>query len=92
MAHIEFLPSKGNRAPPVLVILIHPNADYAGKNGLLSIVLQVILGEILLRVFLRKGIFLQKSNIIKIALFYVRNKDVQQQLLVYNEYLFGRLL
>ena len=31
----NFLPSIGNCAQPVLVILIHPKADYAGKNILL---------------------------------------------------------
>ena len=36
LTHTEFLPSIGNRALPVLVILIHPNADYAGKNILLT--------------------------------------------------------
>ena len=36
LTHADFLSSIGKRAFPVLVILIHPNADYAGKNILLS--------------------------------------------------------
>ena len=32
LTHPDLLPSIGSRALPVLVILIHPNADYAGKN------------------------------------------------------------
>ena len=36
LTHTYFLPSIGNRAFPVLVILIHPKADYAGMNILLS--------------------------------------------------------
>ena len=37
LTHTDFLPSIRKRAQPVLVILIHPNADYAGKNVLLTL-------------------------------------------------------
>ena len=35
--HTDYSPSPGNRARPILVFLIHPKADYAGKNVLLSL-------------------------------------------------------
>ena len=36
MTHTDISPSKGSRARPVLVILIHPKVEYAEKNVLLS--------------------------------------------------------
>ena len=42
MTHTYFSSSKGSCVQPILVILMHPKADYTGKNAMLSCVIILV--------------------------------------------------